>query len=240
MPACSRPDRSARAIRSRSWPRWPDRMLAAERIELLLASSPDRPKAARFLSRLRGEYPPDFDRIANSPPANRAALAIFSYSCFLAEAVLRDPERIVRVANSRRFYRALSTEEYQELLAASTDSLAGFRRRQLLRIALRDVLGAATLAEVTQELSNLSDAILDAACRRVRTDVAARHGEPRLEDGGICRFSIVSLGKLGGSELNYSSDIDLMFIYEGNGQTDGPAPISNKEFYKKVANECTA
>ncbi len=51
---------------------------------------------------------------------------------------------------------------------------------------------------------------------------------------------MISLGKLGGQELNYSSDIDLMFLYAGNGETDGPAPISNKEFYKKVANEYTA
>src|SRR5204862_197310 len=49
-----------------------------------------------------------------------------------------------------------------------------------------------------------------------------------------------ALGKLGGEELNYSSDIDLMFLYGGNGQTDGSEPISNKEFYKKVANEYTA
>src|SRR5437763_2119172 len=103
-------------------------MLAGERIELLLASSPDRPSAARFLGRLRDESPAEFDRIANSPAPLRAAVAIFSFSNFLAEAVLRDPERIVRVANSRRFYRALSAEEYQELLAGSTLSLAGFRR----------------------------------------------------------------------------------------------------------------
>ena len=51
---------------------------------------------------------------------------------------------------------------------------------------------------------------------------------------------MIALGKLGGQELNYSSDIDLMFLYGGNGETDGPAAISNKEFYKKVANEYTA
>src|SRR3954454_13370948 len=217
MRACSPRGRWARATPSRCWPRWPEGMLAQERIELLLASSPDRPTASRYLGRLRDESPAEFDRIANSSTALRAAIAIFSYSNFLSEAVLREPERLIKVAGSRRFYRALSAEEYRELLASSTASLAGFRRQQLLRIALRDVLGAATLAEVTQELSNLADAILDAACRRVRTDVAARHGQPRLEDGSACRFSIVSLGKLGGSELNYSSDIDLMFVYEGNG-----------------------
>ncbi len=58
--------------------------------------------------------------------------------------------------------------------------------------------------------------------------------------GRPCGFSIIALGKLGGEELNYSSDIDLMFVYQGNGHTDGPLRLSNKEFYKKVANEYTA
>jgi [glutamine synthetase] adenylyltransferase / [glutamine synthetase]-adenylyl-L-tyrosine phosphorylase len=68
----------------------------------------------------------------------------------------------------------------------------------------------------------------------------AQHGEPRLADGSVCGFSVISLGKLGGKELNYSSDIDLMFVYGGNGETDGPTRITNKEFCKKIANEYTA
>ena len=161
--------------------------------------------------------------------------------------MLRNPERILQVANSGSFYRVLTTEEYEERLfeflgddcpgVPSAVDLARFRRRQLLRIVLRDVLGVATLSDVTEELSNLADAILDVAYRRIRADFVARHGEPRLPDGAPCGFSVISLGKLGGQELNYSSDIDLMFVYGGNGETDGPAPISNKEFYKKVANQ---
>ena len=104
----------------------------------------------------------------------------------------------------------------------SAVDLARFRRRQLLRIVLRDVLGIATLSDVTEELSNLADAILDVAYRRIRAEFVARHGEPRLPDGRPCGFSVISLGKLGGKELNYSSDIDLMFVYGGNGETDGP------------------
>jgi hypothetical protein len=95
------------------------------------------------------------------------------------------------------------------------------------------------LAEVTEELSNLADAILDVTYRASAPPGGA-HGEPRLADGSPCGFSVISLGKLGGKELNYSSDIDLMFVYGGNGETDGPARISNKEFCKKVANEYTA
>src|SRR5262249_36763789 len=85
-----------------------------------------------------------------------------------------------------------------------------------------------------------ADAILDLAYRRLRASFVERHGEPRLADGQVCGFSVIALGKLGGQELNYSSDIDLIFVYGGNGQTDGADPISNKEFYKKVANEYTA
>ena len=117
--------------------------------------------------------------------------------------------------------------------------LASFRRRELLRIVLRDVLGMAVLSEVTLELSNLADAILDVAYRRIHDDLAARYGEPRLADGRPCGFSVISLGKLGGQELNYSSDIDLMFLYAGAGETDGAEPLSNKEFYKKAANQYT-
>jgi glutamate-ammonia-ligase adenylyltransferase len=118
--------------------------------------------------------------------------------------------------------------------------LARFRRRQLLRIVLRDVLGVATLSDVTTELSNLADAVLDVAYRRIREELAARYGEPRLADGQPCGMSVISLGKLGGRELNYSSDIDLMFVYGGNGETDGAERIGNKEFCKKVANQYTA
>ncbi len=118
--------------------------------------------------------------------------------------------------------------------------LARYRRRQLARIALRDVLGLAALSETTQELSFLADAILDAAYRRIRARLVERYGEPRTEDGRPCGFSVIALGKLGGAELNYSSDIDLMFVYEGKGETQGSSPLSNGEFYKRVANEYIA
>jgi len=221
----------------------------ATRIHLLLESTPDPESAARYLEHLRQESPSAFDRIASSPAALRCAVNLFSYSRFLSEAVARHPERLLQVANSGSFYRVLSAEEYGlrlvEFLGKDRRGIPGaidfarFRRRQLLRIVLRDVLGVATLSDITEELSNLADSILDLAYREIRTHFVDRHGEPRLADGGPCGLSVISLGKLGGQELNYSSDIDLMFIYGGNGETDGPAPLSNKEFYKKVANEYT-
>ena len=221
----------------------------ATRIQLLLASAPDPDKALLYLDRLRQESPSAFSRIVSSPAALRCAMGVFSYSGFLSSAAMRAPQRILEVAGSGSFYRALTAEEFAERLseflgdsrsAPSAVDLARFRRRQLLRIALRDVLGAATLSDVTGELASLADAILDVTYRRIHEEFAALHGEPRLDGGGPCGFSVISLGKLGGQELNYSSDIDLMFVYGGPGRTDGAAPLSNKEFYKKVANQYTA
>jgi glutamate-ammonia-ligase adenylyltransferase len=222
----------------------------ARRIQLLLASVPDPQAVERYLERLLQESPSAFDRITSSAAALRCAINVFSYSRFLSDAVLKKPERILEVSTSGSFYRALSVEGYEERLydflgkerrdMPSALDLARFRRRQLLRICLRDVMGIAGLAEVTEELSNLADAILDFTYRSIRTRLVAQHGEPRLADGSVCGFSVISLGKLGGKELNYSSDIDLMFVYGGNGETDGPSRITNKEFCKKIANEYTA
>jgi glutamate-ammonia-ligase adenylyltransferase len=225
----------------------------ATRVQLLLASVPDPDEALHFLERLRHDSPAAFDRISSSPAALRYAIATFSYSRFLAEAVLRRPEWLLQLANSGDLHRMLATEEFAARLSEfvaqegpdlpTAVALARFRRRQLLRIMLRDVLGMAALPEVTGELSNLADAILDFAYGQIRGELAGRHGEPSFVDADgrrrACGFAVIALGKLGGQELNYSSDIDLMFVYAANGETTGPAPISNKEFFKKVANRYT-
>ena len=94
--------------------RVPERIAA--RIQLLLRSVPDPETAARYLERLRQEAPSAFDRVASSPAALRCAVNLFSYSRFLSEAVLRNPERILQEANSGNFYRVLTVEEYRERL----------------------------------------------------------------------------------------------------------------------------
>ncbi|MBS1854668.1 MAG: glutamine-synthetase adenylyltransferase [Acidobacteria bacterium] len=218
----------------------------AARVELAIEAVPDPAAARRYLDTLRREDPAAWERIVTSPTALRGAVAVFAYSRFLADAVVREPERLLKVVNSGNFYRAFTVENYRERLlralgeeAGATD-FARFRRRHVLRILLRDVLGIATLGDVTDELSNLADAILDVAYRRIHATLVSQHGEPMTEDGRPCGFSVISLGKLGGRELNYSSDIDLMFVYGGNGNTAGPAVLTNKEFYKKLANQYTA
>ena len=111
-----------------------------------------------------------------------------------------------------------------------------------MRILLRDVLGIAKLAETTEEISALSDALIEEALLAVNAQLQHRHGTPqwvdaqgRLRDS---RFAVVSLGKLGGNELNYSSDIDLMFLYDG-GIEPPTQGISNREYFIQLAQQTT-
>jgi len=221
-----------------------------KQIESLLASSPAPDRALHYLTSFRERQPQAFKRAASPRARLQYLIAVFSYSAFLSEELLQHPEWLEDLVDLDRVYTA---EKYARTLSLFLNlqppgsplalSLAMFRRRQILRILVRDVLGFGTLADITEGLSNLADGILDVSYNVVRNELIAKHGTPRYTDeSGEVReagMAVIALGKLGGRELNYSSDIDLMFVYQGNGETDGPAPISNKEFYKKVANQYT-
>jgi glutamate-ammonia-ligase adenylyltransferase len=112
---------------------------------------------------------------------------------------------------------------------------------------LKDVLGLSTLGETTLELSALADVILTNALLFCDLELEKRYGQPQYRDpqGRIARsaFSAMSLGKLGGNELNYSSDIDLLFLYAHDGETAGGSErdsvISNKEYFVRLARAIT-
>jgi [glutamine synthetase] adenylyltransferase / [glutamine synthetase]-adenylyl-L-tyrosine phosphorylase len=160
------------------------------------------------------------------------------HSRILAEEVRQHPDWVA----DQDLDRDLDREDYLEKLAGlefNNLALAEFRRRCLTRILLRDVLGHASLAQVTGEISALADAILAWTYTKIRAELVARYGEPRLASGKPCGCSIVALGKLGGNELNYSSDIDLLYVYAGRGETDGGASLTNKEFFEKLAQRQT-
>src|SRR5580704_302232 len=123
-----------------------------ERVQVLLNSLPDSESAARFLGRLRQESPDGFKRIDSSTAALRCAVHIFSYSSFLSEACLKNPEALWEASRPGSLERLCSKEDYQGLLTRTIGAgvpaaleLASFRRRELFRIVLRDVLGMAVL-----------------------------------------------------------------------------------------------
>src|SRR5580700_3484193 len=221
-----------------------------DRLKAFLAAAADPDAASHYLVRLKQHQREALERLMQSPSGLQHFVTVTSFSRFLSEEILQNPQWLEEVSAMNR---VLTASEYKKRLGKFLKSqpegkplafsLALFRRQQILRILLRDVLGLSSVSETTEELSNLADAILHISYKRIRTDLVARHGEPRYVDESgesrECGMSVIALGKLGGRELNYSSDIDLMFVYAANGETDGKHPISNKEFYKKVANQYT-
>ena len=152
------------------------------------------------------------------------------HSPYLAAAAERRPAWLAELESSGELKQSIAAPTLAARLDAeltesfSAVDLAAFRRRQLLRIALRDLLGYATLAETTAEISAVADAILEVALRRVTQRITGSIAP-------VAHFTVVALGKLGARELNYSSDIDLMFLYE--------APHT-AERARKLATELTA
>lgn len=223
------------------------------RIYFLLSASADPDMALHCLSRLHNEKKDEFGRLTGNSSLLLPLITVFSNSRFLSEEILQQPPSIESAVLGGDLHHLLTTEEMELRLedfllqhgtgVPSALQLAQFRRQQILRIMLRDVSGLCTLAETTEELSNLADAILHVTYRHIRDELTKRHGAPRYIDetgaSRLCEFSVLALGKLGGQELNYSSDIDLMFVYSANGETDGERSISNKEFFKKVATQYT-
>jgi [glutamine synthetase] adenylyltransferase / [glutamine synthetase]-adenylyl-L-tyrosine phosphorylase len=223
----------------------------------LLAHSPDPDGALNLLERYtQGASPDVLEGIARDPTSLSYLVAIFGHSGSLAESFLAEPGLANQFARDRNFTKLKSKEDLmQDYARFSTTNpdvwlsaqLARFKRRNYLRIVLKDVLRLSTLADTTLELSALADVILANALIYCDQELEKRYGQPQYRDaqGRIVRsgFSVVSLGKLGGSELNYSSDIDLLFLYSHDGETAGGSErhsiISNKEYFVRLAHAIT-
>lgn len=109
------------------------------------------------------------------------------------------------------------------------------RQREMLRLIFRDLNRLCTLSELTGELSRLAETCLAVGLAHAHTAVVAEVGEPIGEASGQAqRLIVIGMGKLGASELNLSSDIDLLFCYPEAGETTGPRRISNQEFFIRV------
>src|SRR5439155_20743873 len=125
---------------------------------------------------------------------------------------------------------------------AGMNALRRFKYRHLLRIGARDLLGDADLIVTTEELSRVVDVCLGAVWQMAEGATRAQYGPPRDADGAETGMAIVAMGKLGGEELNYSSDIDLMFVYGADGETDGGAAgrLANGAYFERVCRAIVA
>ena len=130
-------------------------------------------------------------------------------------------------------------ERMAELTSEGTSlerALRQLRKEVMLVVTARDLCGMADLAEVVATLTALAETALAAAVTRIHTDLVQQYGEPLGEAGGAPqRLHVVAMGKLGGAELNVSSDIDLILLYPEEGETSGPRALSNHEFFTRLA-----
>ena len=220
------------------------------KVESLISDLPDEKGARLFLGRLQNEQPHTYQKLLRDPALLSDTLALAAWSPLLATTLEQNPDYLPWLKRERADVRVRTREQLKESLArfALTHSslmpqvlFARFRRRELLRIYLHDIRRAHTLVETTEELSNLADAILDYALSLARQDLDNRYGAPQHEEGGrtaTAEFCIIALGKLGSWELNYASDIDLLFIYSDDGTTAGSGErdkLSNREYFNKLA-----
>ena len=108
------------------------------------------------------------------------------------------------------------------------------RHRESVRIAWRDLSGQAELVESLRTTSDLADALVDAALNWSYKELVAKHGTPRSHSGEAQHMVVLGMGKLGGRELNFSSDIDMIFAFPENGETDGKRSLDNQTFFTRV------
>ena len=227
-------------------PAWP--RLAAE-----LAASPDPDMALNNLERdaSAADRAVIFRTLAEHPGAAQLIATIAGASQFLADTLRRRPSLFTWLLEPTTMRPWLAEELAADLAAslgpvstrdARMNALRRFKYRHLLRIGARDLLGDADLIVTTEELSRVVDVCLGAVWQMAEDATRAQYGPPRDADGAQTGMAIVAMGKLGGEELNYSSDIDLMFAYGADGETDGGAAgrLANGAYFERVCRAIVA
>jgi glutamate-ammonia-ligase adenylyltransferase len=247
------------------------RLILARIVRNLLESarkSPDPDSAVNYFERLLANvaHPGNFlGFLGDTPDALEALILLLGTSPFSAEILIRNPEYFYWILDELGAPWVKSAEVYLEEARRTVESFAGkedrlralarFKRREILRIGARDIAKATDVVGTITELSNLADAILESVYWVCFRSLVEKHGVPQYLDptGSVkpARFTILAMGKLGGRELNYSSDIDLIYIYDGESGRSGPLQaadalvnsgiktISNTEFFSKLAQSIT-
>jgi [glutamine synthetase] adenylyltransferase / [glutamine synthetase]-adenylyl-L-tyrosine phosphorylase len=175
---------------------------------------------------------------------NRAALPrVVAASEFVASALIQDPQALAWFAEHAECAPDDANAGYQRqaAAAATTETAQGilreWRRRAMLRIAWRDVSGTADVRETLLAVSDLADAAVRAAASAARLHLLPIFGVPQHADVSLSPFIVLGMGKLGGRELNFSSDIDLVFLFSEQGETSGPRIIANEEYFNRLGRE---
>ena len=198
-----------------------------------------------------------FQYLAQTPRMLHLLCTIFGNSPAMAHTLTRDPLLVYWLAEKSVLDRSPTRRHLDHQLQASLatyktvelklEALRRFNRREMLRIGIRDLLRLATVSETVVALSELACVMIQAAYDLVDSDLRKKHGPPihrdRLGKDKETGFVVLGMGKLGGGELNYSSDVDLVYLYESShGETKaakGQTKVSNEAYFEAVARELT-
>ncbi len=170
-----------------------------------------------------------------------------AHSHFASRLIGADPRLLEDLLAG--WQQPFSRSEMEKFIAAQeaanprelTFQLRKLRQRVWLRVASRDLSGIANLDEVMLTMSDLAEVTISVAQSKAQQDLVERFGLPiGAESGAAQELIVVAMGKLGAAELNVSSDVDLIFVYPEEGETNGPRKISNHEYFSVLGKQIIA
>lgn len=211
----------------------------------LASASPDPDRALEHLERFIssvGARTAFYSLLAENPPVCEELVRLFGTSVFLSRELIERPESLDMLLSKELALpyksRAGFFDEFADGLKrvedyeARLDMLRRIKGLEIFRIGINGILGNLSPKQVSAQITFLAEAAIETALEVSHQELSRTHGEPRG-----ARFSVIGLGKLGGKDLIYGSDLDIIFVYEdgGTGATDGGRQISNHEFFVKLA-----
>jgi [glutamine synthetase] adenylyltransferase / [glutamine synthetase]-adenylyl-L-tyrosine phosphorylase len=218
----------------------------------LLAEARSGPDPEGALPRIERYLAACGDLEACVPDAHAEALLVdlLSQSDWASQRLIRDPPSLAALARDPFLTREKSPDMMREELARELDARTGagaddvgralrrFRNHEYLRLTARE-LGRGRPEEVARELAHIADVCLEAAVAYHRAALETKHGAMRTKTGTRCRFVVMGMGKHGGEELNFSSDVDLIYLYESDSGSAGPDAPTLHELFCRLAERVT-
>lgn len=197
----------------------------------------------RFISAI-GARTTFYSLLAENSKVMELLAKLFGTSVFLSMAIIEHPENLDALLSPELNKPLKQKEEMLKELSialgsavdfeAQLDSIRRFRNSEILRVGVNDIFGEIEPETVSRQITYLADACLIKAYEIAFLEQEKRFGAPVQDDGKDAKFAVIALGKTGGEELIYSSDIDIIFVYSRNGETSGAKAISNHEFFAKL------
>ncbi|WP_417568384.1 bifunctional [glutamate--ammonia ligase]-adenylyl-L-tyrosine phosphorylase/[glutamate--ammonia-ligase] adenylyltransferase [Marinobacter sp.] len=188
--------------------------------------------------------------LLENPGARTQLVRLCSESPWIASQLAETPLLLDELLNAESLYNPPAKAELQddlrqqmlripfEDLEEQMESLRHFKKAHILRVAASELKGTLPLMKVSDYLTWIAEVVLDHVVDVAFANLVSRHGHPKKADGSACEtdFAIIGYGKLGGIELGYTSDLDLVFVHSADPElaTDGERPIDNAVFYTRL------